>query len=118
MREFIKKNPFKDVELHPPIDFKDNNIGLNACDVAMVSLAPGMSGLAVPSKAYFSLAADKPIIVIGDHDSELKALIEDNTGIGWYCYSHNSSEVAKLIDKICDLDLSKFNNSETCEKKS
>ena len=108
VEEFIKNNPSHDIELHPPIDFKDNNIGLNACDVAMVSLAPGMNGLAVPSKAYFSLAANKPIIVIGDQGSELESLIEDNTGIGWFCCSHNSGEVASLIDKICDLDLSLY----------
>jgi glycosyltransferase involved in cell wall biosynthesis len=108
--EFIKKNPFKDVELHPPVSFKDNNVVLNACDIAMVSLAPGMSGLAVPSKAYFSLAADKPIFVIGDLDAELDLLLEENEGIGWYCSSYSIGDIAKMLDNICDLDLSKYRN--------
>jgi hypothetical protein len=108
--EFLKTNPCQDIELFPPIDFKDNNVGLNACDVAMVSLAPGMSGLAVPSKAYFSLAADKPIFVIGDKGAELESLIEDNEGIGWYCSSYNSAEVAKMFDEICELDLSTYHS--------
>ena len=108
--EFIKKNPFLDVELHPPISFKDNNVGLNACDIAMVSLAPGMSGLAVPSKAYFSLAADKPIFVIGDPDAELDLLLKENEGIGWYCSSYISGDIAKMLDNICDQDLTKYRN--------
>ncbi|MDA9762927.1 glycosyltransferase family 4 protein [Gammaproteobacteria bacterium] len=110
VNEFIKKNPFLDVELHPPISFKDNNIGLNACDIAMVSLAPGMSGLAVPSKAYFSLAADKPIFVIGDLDAELDLLLKENEGIGWYCSSYSSGDIAKMLDNICDQDLTKYRN--------
>ena len=108
--EFMKTNPIQDVELHPPISFKDNNVGLNACDIAMVSLAPGMSGLAVPSKAYFSLAADKPIFVIGDLDAELDLLLEENECIGWYCSSYSIGDIAKMLDDICDLDLSKYRN--------
>lgn len=76
----------------------------------MVSLAPGMSGLAVPSKAYFSLAADKPIFVIGDKGAELESLIEENANIGWYCGSYDTAEVAKMFDEICDLDLSTYQN--------
>ena len=108
--EFLETNPCQDVTIYPPIEFNDNNIGLNACDIAIVSLAPGMSGLAVPSKAYFSLAADKPIFVIGDKGAELELLINDNSNIGWYCASYNTTEVANMLDEICEIDLSKYHN--------
>ncbi len=110
VKQFILHNPHIDISLLPPIPFKHNNEGLFACDIAMVSLTEGMSGLAVPSKAYFSLAADKPIFAIGDKGSELELLINENDFIGWYSSSFNSAEIAKSIDKICDLDLSKFIN--------
>ena len=108
--EFLETNPCQDVTIYPSIEFNDNNIGLNACDIAIVSLAPGMSGLAVPSKAYFSLAADKPIFVIGDKGAELELLIKDNSNIGWYCASYNTTEVANMFDEICEIDLSKYHN--------
>ena len=110
VKQFILHNPHIDISLLPPIPFKHNNEGLSACDIAMVSLTEGMSGLAVPSKAYFSLAADKPIFVIGDKGSELELLINENDFIGWYSSSFNSTEIAESIDKICDLDRSKFIN--------
>ena len=108
--EFLKTSPRQDIAIYSPIEFKDNNVGLNACDIAIVSLAPGMSGLAVPSKAYFSLAADKPIFVIGDKGAELEYLINDNSSIGWYCASYNTTEVANMLDEICEIDLSTYHN--------
>lgn len=81
-------------------DMSEKNIALNACDVAFVSLKEGMTGLAVPSKSYFSLAADKPIIVIGDEGSELRLLV-DEYPIGWGCNPGNPATLAKLIDDIC-----------------
>lgn len=106
--EFLETSPYQDVVLYPPIEFKDNNVVLNACDIAIVCLSPGMSGLAVPSKAYFSLAADKPIFVIGDKGSELELLIKENPSIGWYCSSFNTNEVANMLDQICEIDLSTY----------
>jgi glycosyltransferase involved in cell wall biosynthesis len=110
VREFIKTSPRQDITIYSPIEFKDNNVGLSACDIAIVSLAPGMFGLAVPSKAYFSLAADKPIFVIGDKGAELEYLINDNSNIGWYCASYNTAEVANMLDEICEIDLSAYHN--------
>lgn len=81
-------------------DMSEKNTALNACDVAFVSLKEGMIGLAVPSKSYFSLAADKPIIVIGDEGAELRLLVEEYP-IGWGCDSGNPAALAKLIDDIC-----------------
>ena len=37
---------------------------LNACDIAMISLIPGMKGAGVPSRMYNAMAAGKPIIAI------------------------------------------------------
>ena len=108
VEQYIRDNPQVDVELLPPIPFNENVTALSECDVALVSLAPGMNGLAVPSKAYFSLAADKPILVIGEPNGELELLIKDNPKIGWFCDSRDRLLISKKIDEISELDFSEL----------
>lgn len=51
-------------------------------DVNFISLRPNCTGLGVPSKAYVSLAAGRPIIFQGSPDSEIARLVtEENVGI-------------------------------------
>ena len=73
---------------------------LAACDVALVTLAEGMCGLAVPSKVYFSMAADRPCLAIVDKQSEIGRMIEENK-IGWQCDPGDPIGFAETIDKIC-----------------
>ncbi|VEF25379.1 putative glycosyl transferase [Shewanella baltica] len=90
---------YERINYYGKLDLKKNNIGLNACDVAMVTLSNEMFGLGVPSKAYFSMAADKPILYVGDKGSELDLLLSDYQ-LGWKCVGDNPDELAKLIDSI------------------
>ena len=48
---------------------------LAAADIAFVSLENGMEGLAVPSKAFSSLAAGTPLAVLANINSELMDLV-------------------------------------------
>lgn len=61
---------------------EEQNIFLNACDVAIVSLVPGMLGTAMPSRTYNILAAGKPLIALADEGSEL-ALVISEESVGW-----------------------------------
>lgn len=99
--DFIKKNPSKNISHFSEIPFSNNNVALSSCDVAIVSLTKNMNGLGVPSKAYFSLAAGKPLLVIGDKRSELSILLSEEPNCGWYCESGSPKKLAFLIDKIC-----------------
>nr|WP_306287549.1 glycosyltransferase family 4 protein [Pseudoalteromonas sp. WY3] len=78
----------------------ENNIGLNCGDVALVPLSEGMYGLGVPSKAYFSMAADKPILLIADEGCELDLLIKEYN-LGWFCKGGDTQKLASTIDEIC-----------------
>ena len=58
-------------------------------------------GLRCPGKAYFSMAADKPILYVGDVGSELQLLVsEAQLGgfvkaviqIPWHCKSRGSAK--------------------------
>lgn len=101
----------KDIEEHIEISKKENvmyagsfpmseqNIFLNACDVAIVSLSDSMYGLGVPSKFYFNMAAAKPILFIGDENSEIARVIDENE-IGWAVENNNSEGLANKFDEI------------------
>lgn len=54
----------------------EQNLFLNACHISLVTLINGMKGLGVPSKTYNYLAVGKPILFIGDKDSEVDNYIK------------------------------------------
>lgn len=106
VQEFVYAHPERRISCLPALEFARNNERLLACDVALVSLAPGMFGLAVPSKAYFSMAADKPLLVVGDVGAELERMVSGQQGLGWFCNAGDPVALARLIDNICEFDLS------------
>lgn len=55
---------------------------LNACDISMISLLPGVTGAGVPSRTYNLMAAGKPIIAVTREDSEVSLLVRE-ASIGW-----------------------------------
>ena len=75
-------------------------MGLSSCDIAIVTLADGMFGLGVPSKAYFSMAANRPILAIMDENTEVACMVKEHK-IGWVDSSNQPQLLAQLIDDIC-----------------
>ncbi|MDN5479829.1 MAG: glycosyltransferase family 4 protein, partial [Chryseobacterium sp.] len=82
-----------------PIQQNAKSKGLNAGDIAIVTLAEGMLGLGVPSKAYFSMAADKPLLAIMDEYSEVACMIKAHK-IGWVVPPENPKLLANAILEI------------------
>nr|WP_086938991.1 glycosyltransferase family 4 protein [Thaumasiovibrio occultus] len=83
------------------IPLSENSAGLNACDVSLVTLSSQMYGLGVPSKAYFSIAADKPILCVGDEGSELHQMVKEFP-VGWFVDADKAYALASQIDRIAD----------------
>lgn len=73
------------VKFHGSYSREDQNLILNSADIAIVTLSKGMYGLGVPSKTYNILAAGRPILFIGDLNSEIALLVKEND-IG-FCFS-------------------------------
>jgi colanic acid biosynthesis glycosyl transferase WcaI len=74
--------PNSNVTLVGPMDRDQQQTFLNACHVAVMALAPGMSGIGVPSRLYNILAAGRPIIAAVDGDSEPSLVLqEEDVGI-------------------------------------
>ncbi len=81
---------------------------LATADIALVSLEPEMASLAIPSKAFSSLAAGTPIMVICSEKSELTDIVM-RTNCGWLV-SENSAE------KICNILISMSKRNDILDK--
>jgi glycosyltransferase involved in cell wall biosynthesis len=104
---FIRENPDKKVVHLGRFPLSSQQLFLNACDVALVTLEDAMYGLGVPSKSYFSMAAGKPLLLVADQDSEIGRVITE-TNIGWIVPPNQPEMLAGKIDEICQLgDLDK-----------
>lgn len=81
------------------IDRSRQNDFLNACDVAIITLTEGMYGLGVPSKSYNIMATGKPILFIGDKNSEIAICIKEYD-LGWVVEPNNPIELKNVIEQI------------------
>ena len=101
LRDYINADQDDRVLYLGEFPISEQNLFLNACDVAIVSLDKTMLGLGVPSKTYFNMAAGKPLLYIGDKDSEIGRVVKEE-GIGWVVPPANSELLTLAIDKICE----------------
>jgi glycosyltransferase involved in cell wall biosynthesis len=74
----------------------EQTIFLNACDISIVSLLPGMTGAGVPSRMYNIMAAGKPVIAVTGRDSET-ALIVQEENIGWVVQPAHAEDVVRAV---------------------
>jgi glycosyltransferase involved in cell wall biosynthesis len=81
------------------LDQTEKSIGLNACDIALVTLTEGMLGLGVPSKSYFTMAADKPILAIMEEKAEVATMVNEHN-IGWTTPPNDIDALAGKLDEI------------------
>jgi len=81
------------------VNRSQQNDFLNACDVGIVTLADGMYGLGVPSKSYNIMAAGRPILYVGETDSEIARCIAEY-GIGWVVKPNDPDALCVQIEKI------------------
>ena len=72
---------------------------LNACDVGVVTLADGMYGLGVPSKSYNIMATGRPILYVGEADSEIAQCITEYE-IGWVVKPNDPEALKLQIEEI------------------
>lgn len=102
IKDFIAENPDVPLIYTGRIPGDQQNDMLNACDIAMISLAPGMYGISVPSKTYFNLAAGKPLLLVADETSEVALMIKEYE-LGWVVPPGEPEKLAAVIEKLTDL---------------
>ena len=88
---------------------------LNACDVSIVTLSDGMYGLGVPSKSYNIMAAGKPILMVGEADSEIALCIKE-FNLGWIVEPNNPSALKDIFESVYESrdQLSSFRSNARC----
>lgn len=77
----------------------EQNDFLNVCDVGIVTLADGMFGLGVPSKSYNLMATGKPILYVGQYNSEIACCIT-KYDIGWIVEPNDPMALKEMVDEI------------------
>jgi glycosyltransferase involved in cell wall biosynthesis len=61
------------------LPYQDRNVlpySLTACDLSLVSVEAGMSGVVAPSKLYTTLAAGRPVALVSDEQCYLRKTLE------------------------------------------
>ncbi|MCF3107513.1 glycosyltransferase family 4 protein [Niabella sp. CC-SYL272] len=94
MIRYVNQHQLANVQFGDAYSRDDQNTILNSSDIAIITLAKGMYGLGVPSKTYNVLMAGKPILFIGEKESEIGLLIKE-AAIG---YSFEHSDTPGLLD--------------------
>ena len=89
------------VKLLAPRPRSEQNIFLNACDVAIVTLVKKMWGVSMPSRTYNILAAGKPILALTENDSEIAKVVAEDQ-VGWVAEADEPEKLLKKIFQIYD----------------
>ena len=99
-----KLNNLKFLNLRGRFPREEQEKFLSYSDIGLITLKEGMFGLGVPSKFYNLLAAGKPILFIGDKNSEIYKQINKHE-IGWVFSWDEEEEIIKFLNKLPDKEL-------------
>ncbi|MFI5181870.1 MAG: glycosyltransferase family 4 protein [Thermoanaerobaculia bacterium] len=87
------------VEFHSAVPAEELADSLASGDLHVVSMAPGMAGLLVPSKLYGILAAGRPVVYVGPAEGEVFEIVSGGA-CGW-CVSNGDAEgLARVVESV------------------
>lgn len=103
----IKQENIKNIFLVGSKPRSEQIFFLNACDISLITLKDGMKGLGVPSKTYNIMAAQKPILYIGDKNSQVDNYIKkfDN---GWSFSWNEQLQLTAFLRNLSTNDFELF----------
>lgn len=96
MEREIRDKELYNVTILDQLPRSDQGNFLNACDIALVSLLPGMTGAGVPSRLYNIMSAGKPIIAVTGHGAEIEFVVREE-GVGWFVPADQPEKLAEAI---------------------
>lgn len=96
---YVEKYNLQNVKKFGWKNREEQDVFLAQSSIGVVSLKKGMYGLGVPSKFYNLLAAGKPILYIGDINSEIYLILKENN-IGWFAEAGNVVMISQVIEEI------------------
>ena len=99
--EFVRLHSLTNVRLLPYQPRERLRYSLAAGHAHLVTLAPGLAGLSVPSKTYGILAAGRPILFIGDPASDVARLVSEH-GCGHALATGDAEGLTRAIRELAD----------------
>ncbi len=97
---FVNNNNLKNkISFYGYYSRTEQNDILNSTDISLITLADGMYGLGVPSKAYNIIASGKPILFIGKLNSEIALMIQEEE-IGFCFDPTDSIAINRFLNEI------------------
>lgn len=97
----VKLRSLSNVTVIEPRPRSEQQIFLNACDVAFVSLVDKMLGVSMPSRTYNIMASGKPMIALTEQNSEVARVIEEEQ-VGWTVPPGSPYELLALIRHVVE----------------
>lgn len=99
LKEYATHHGMKNVVFHGAYLRSKQSEVINSCDMALVTLTEGMFGLGVPSKTYNIMAAGKPVLFIGEPNSEIGLLVREKQ-IGYVFEPSNREGIVKFLSDL------------------
>ena len=96
LESFVQDKRLDNVTILPRRTRKELQDSLNACDLAVISLLPGMAGVSVPSRMYNILAAGKPILAVTEGHSEVSLVVQEEQ-VGWVVEPDRPDKISTAI---------------------
>ncbi|WP_294285679.1 glycosyltransferase family 4 protein [uncultured Chryseobacterium sp.] len=120
MIDYVETKNIKNVYFGDSYSREEQVTVLNKADIAFVSLAEGMFGLGVPSKTYNILSAGKPVLYLGERNSEIDLLVREKN-IGYSFQQHQKDELLHFFNSfddhsVFDLSIKKENARNAAEQ--
>lgn len=101
LKDEVTSRSLGNITILEPRPRSDQQIFLNACDIAFVSLVDKMHGVSMPSRTYNILAAGKPIIALTEENSEVARIITEEQ-VGWNVLPGRPKELLSTIKLAVD----------------
>ena len=102
LKKMVKEDGITNIQFLSSRPRNEQNEFLNACEIGLVTLSPGMFGLGVPSKVYNVFSAGKPVLYIGDRRAEISRYIHENN-VGWAFSWDDTAGIIKFFENIDSL---------------
>jgi glycosyltransferase involved in cell wall biosynthesis len=113
LKEIVYKEDLKNVTVINFLHGQDFQDALNMSDCFLVSLAEGLTGLAVPSKTYSYMMAGKPIIAIIGEDSDIARDLKDYEA-GYVVQCGESDKLVKVINELKENECKRKQMGKNC----
>ena len=105
------------IEYYQGVPMSDRDKYLAQADIALVSLAAGSKGIAVPSKAYFNFASGIPVFALVDEGSELYRVITKHD-LGVVMSDANQCSMESMLEKLITKIDTRYRSSNVKERYS